>query len=370
MGRWIKIRPRKCCCWKDKVSNSWKSTAVFLGKNKEILDAELWAIANGLDVARKITQETNTPITIFSDSQEALTEIQKVNPYTGSPYLKSLIHQKTIDLQQHGHPVTIRWIPSHVGLLGHEQADQKAKNRSGRGGKPEEQWSSLTYVKRKLIESQAQELTRWHETKRQERETSRRGFYIPRLEKGMSKVLESTSKKYASRYLQLKVGHGAVGVYLAKIGAIETPQCWWCGGTEQTVEHLYTKCRHWRKERRKLMRTLCKEGISCQGWTERKRLAELLANEKAMGPIFFSPMNALRRRQPNGVPNNHHTSSHKSSTGYVQSALPLRVAGPNRERIFPKWTCHIITAINPYIGLVTLSDQPRGLKVGLSICNP
>ncbi len=87
-------------CWKDKVSNSWKSTAVFLGKNKEILDAELWAIANGLDVARKITQETNTPITIFSDSQEALTEIQKVNPYTGSPYLKSLIHQKTANISR------------------------------------------------------------------------------------------------------------------------------------------------------------------------------------------------------------------------------------------------------------------------------
>ncbi len=34
------------------------------------------------------------------------------------------------------------------------------------------------------------------------------------------------------------------------------------------------------------MRTLCKEGISCQGWTERKKLAELLANEKAVGPIL------------------------------------------------------------------------------------
>ena len=181
-------------CWKDKASNSWKGTPAFLGKNKGILDAELWAIANGLDVARKITQETNTPITIFSDSREALTEIQKVNPYTDSPYLKSLIHQKTNDLKQHGHPVTIRWIPSHVGLVGHDQADQKAKNTTCRGGKPEEQWSSLTNVKRKLVESQAQELTRWHETKRQEREISRRGFYIPRLEKGMSKVLGSTSK--------------------------------------------------------------------------------------------------------------------------------------------------------------------------------
>ena len=170
--------------------------------------------------------------------------------------------------------------------VGHDQADQKAKSKTCRGGKPEEQWSSLTYVKRKLVESQAQELTMWQETKTQKREISRRGFYIPRLEKGMSKVLGSTSKKYASRCLQLKVGHGAVGIYLAKIGAIETPQCWWCGGAEQTVEHLYTKCRRWRQERRKLMKTLCKEGSSCQGWTERKRLAKLLANKKAMGPVL------------------------------------------------------------------------------------
>lgn len=34
------------------------------------------------------------------------------------------------------------------------------------------------------------------------------------------------------------------------------------------------------------MRNSCKEEISRQGWTERKRLAELLANEKAVGPIL------------------------------------------------------------------------------------
>ncbi len=74
-----------------------------------------------------------------------------------------------------------------------------------------------------MIESHSQELAKWHETKIQERETSQRGFYIPQVEKGMSKVLGHTAKKYASRYLQLKVGHGAVGSYLARIGVIETP---------------------------------------------------------------------------------------------------------------------------------------------------
>ena len=126
--------------WKDKVSNSWKSTAVFLGKNKEILDAELWAIADGLDIARKMTCETeNTPITIFSDSQKALTEIRKTNPYTGSPYLRKLIYQRINNLMEHGHPVTIRWIPSLVRLIGHDKADESAKIKARRGGKPAEQ---------------------------------------------------------------------------------------------------------------------------------------------------------------------------------------------------------------------------------------
>lgn len=121
------------------------------------------------------------------------------------------------------HSVTIRWIPSHVGLIGHDKADQSARDKSRRGGIPVEQWSSLTYIKKKLIESHSPELTRWHEAKIQERETSRRGFYIPRVEKRMSKIPGGTAKNYVSRYFQLKVGHGAVEIYLAEIGVIETP---------------------------------------------------------------------------------------------------------------------------------------------------
>lgn len=56
----------------------------------------------------------------------------------------------------------------------------------------------------------------------------------------------------------LKVGHGAIGTFLARIGLIETPECWWCGAEEQTVEHLYARCRKWRRQRRKLVRELRK----------------------------------------------------------------------------------------------------------------
>ena len=56
----------------------------------------------------------------------------------------------------------------------------------------------------------------------------------------------------------------------------------WCGQAEQSVEHLYTKCRRWRRKRRKLIRSLYREGISWQSRAEKKGLAELLANERAI----------------------------------------------------------------------------------------
>ena len=52
------------------------------------------------------------------------------------------------------------------------------------------------------------------------------------------------------------------------------------------MEHLYAKCRKWRKERRKLVRELEKEGITWQPQAERKWLAGLLANEKAVAPLL------------------------------------------------------------------------------------
>lgn len=60
--------------------NSWKDTSVFSGNNKEIFDAELWAIADALEITRKMTLNNhNTPMKVFSDSQEALTAIRQLS---------------------------------------------------------------------------------------------------------------------------------------------------------------------------------------------------------------------------------------------------------------------------------------------------
>lgn len=54
-------------CWKEKSTAKWKEKNMFLGKNKEILDAELLAIFDALDIALKIANP-RTSITICSDS--------------------------------------------------------------------------------------------------------------------------------------------------------------------------------------------------------------------------------------------------------------------------------------------------------------
>ena len=104
-------------CWRDKRLGQWKDKSVFLGKVKEILGAELWAILEALCIAEKETQEAeNTPVKSFCDSQKALKAIEQ--PYTpqGNWFLRSLIYQKTQKLQDNGCVITIRWIPSHSGL--------------------------------------------------------------------------------------------------------------------------------------------------------------------------------------------------------------------------------------------------------------
>lgn len=50
--------------------------------------------------------------------------------------------------------------------------------------------------------------------------------------------------------------------------------------------HLYIECRRWRKERRKLIRELGKQGISWQTRPGKIWLASLLANEQAVGQFL------------------------------------------------------------------------------------
>lgn len=66
--------------------------------------------------------------------------------------------------------------------------------------------------------------------------------YIFSTKNNINRIFGNVSKKYALQYYQLKVGHGVIKSFLAKIRKIEILQYWWCKKPVQWVEHLYTKC--------------------------------------------------------------------------------------------------------------------------------
>ena len=118
-----------------------------------------------------------------------------------------------------------RWIPAHSDLIENDKAHLAAKSRAEKGGKQAESWSSLAYIKKNVSQNRGKELTSWHERKTQERETSRHDFYNLWTKAEINPVLGKTPKKYAARYYQLKVGHGAVGTYLSRTGMIVYVHC-------------------------------------------------------------------------------------------------------------------------------------------------
>ena len=95
--------------WKDIRLNKWRVTSLFLGKNKEVLDNELWAIAMALEAAKRETRsDFGTPITVFTDSREALAAIERPSARAASPYLRGLICQRALELRSNGQLVILR----------------------------------------------------------------------------------------------------------------------------------------------------------------------------------------------------------------------------------------------------------------------
>ena len=63
--------------WRNCLLHGWNTCKISLGKNKEILDAELWGISEALKIALKeSTLRKARKITIYSDSQMALKQLQ------------------------------------------------------------------------------------------------------------------------------------------------------------------------------------------------------------------------------------------------------------------------------------------------------
>lgn len=112
---------------------------------------------------------------------------------SGGLAVRDLIYQQANNLQTNGHSVILRWVPGHLDIEGNERADSAAKSAAHRGGKETDCWSSLAHVKAELKKTRSADLSTWSQLKTQEREASRRGFYISKDKCGIDSTKAGNS---------------------------------------------------------------------------------------------------------------------------------------------------------------------------------
>lgn len=108
----------------------------------------------------------------------------------------------------------------------------------------------LTHLERRITEENRAQIYSWHEQKTKERESGRRSFKMPCLKTWIDSLLEG-----AKKFLRVTVPpaenrtwsdrHLSRNDRSTRVSAGR----WWCGDTEQSVMHLYAKCRKWRTPR-------------------------------------------------------------------------------------------------------------------------
>ncbi|GIJ98524.1 hypothetical protein Aspvir_000641 [Aspergillus viridinutans] len=114
--------------WPNK--KEWEFRAFGLARVHSSNLAELFAIKAALDVAAEIAQKRNDwrKMTIFTDSQAALTEISKF-PYATSiaENIVSSFIKAALLLYKLGIRLEVRWVPGHNSVPGNVRADSLAK---------------------------------------------------------------------------------------------------------------------------------------------------------------------------------------------------------------------------------------------------
>ena len=104
----------------------WTGRRFQLGTNKEVFDAEVFAIWQALRVLER-RNESGRSYTVFVDSTSAIARVRDGTRGPGQRFGVAAIEVGS-RLAVAGNEVTIRWVPAHSGAEGNEVADRFAKD--------------------------------------------------------------------------------------------------------------------------------------------------------------------------------------------------------------------------------------------------
>ena len=215
------------CVWRS-PGGGWTGRRFQLGKNKEVFDAEAFAVWQALRALEQ-RNEHDREYTIFVDSTSAITRVRDDARGSGQRFGVAAMEVET-RLAAAGNRVTILWVPAHAGAEGNEEggrgegkngtggsgsemADQYAKDaatgRAPRERLPEgyAEETSLAHMTRVTTEARSRATTEWIA------EHVRLGRrYRPPPGKGVRRTqLRRVKKTLAGRYYQLLSGQRGGG---------------------------------------------------------------------------------------------------------------------------------------------------------------
>ena len=116
-----------------------RGRGTYLGTNKEVFDAEVFAILQAVKLLNE-RGERGQAYTIFSGSQVAVARIQHSDCGPAQALARAVI-EFSYELRQRDNSVTARWTPAHAGVEGNEHADAVAKRAAaGEEGRAEPEY--------------------------------------------------------------------------------------------------------------------------------------------------------------------------------------------------------------------------------------
>ena len=203
----------------------------FLGRNATVFQSEIYAIQKASEILRNMN---TTSVTIFTDSQAALSVLAKVQ-------IKSKVVKNCItELNKLGKSkvVDVKWIRSHSDFVGNEEADAQAK--AGTKRENEEKIPSPFRMALREIEEAIEKTwnTRWKNSP-EYRQTKQ---WFPIIDKAKSKRLIKQDRTSLSYIVQLVTGHNRLRYQEYIINKETSPFCRRGCKVNETSYHIVTEC--------------------------------------------------------------------------------------------------------------------------------
>ena len=213
--------------------------------------AELIAIYYAIDLAIYEQKDARSPrprtYTIFSDCRSGLQAIANPIKKPNTQIIQEINDIARRARRDHHIGIRLRWIPSHSGIKGNEEADKLAKTSVG--ALPNHKFSRLASLQKRDIQKEIR--MRWKE----EWDKSPQGQHLRKIDSAIPgphvrKLYDHLPRHRTSLLTQLRIGHTWLRSYQKRIGKSDSDKCE-CGAIE-TIIHVLVDCPRLREPRTQL----------------------------------------------------------------------------------------------------------------------